>query len=147
MFTAHHMIPQLQLFPTQKKPALHVFCPDKTTVVTSFECYLPDGETVEKITGTHPFLPTRPCWLKEGHDYYAFLPKDHQLSGHLLTSLNHQKPLHIQQDGQWYLDNGTHDLWRSLNLNLAYSITVIGGGLLVDLEHREPISAVNYGFA
>ena len=141
------MIPQLQPFPVRKKPVLHVFCPDETTVLTSFKSYLPDGWTIEQITGTGPFLPRRPCWLKEGHDYYAFLPKDHRLSGHLLASLNHQKPLRIQQDGRWYLDDGTRDFWWSLNVNFAYSITVIGKGLLVDLKHHKPISVVGYGFA
>lgn len=141
------MVAQLSSFLIRKKPTLQVFCPDQTTVVTSFESYLPEAETIFKTTDSEPCLPTAPCWLKQNYEYFAFLPKEHWFGGHLLTSLNFRRSQPIKRDSRWYLDDETRNIWRSLDLNLTKSINVIGGGLLVDLEHFEPAPAVKYGFS
>jgi hypothetical protein len=127
-------------------PTLQVFCPDPTTVVTAFESYLPDGSSIHKIIDTEPCLPTTPCWLKQGYNYFAFLPRERFFDGHLLTSLNHHRPLPIQRNSRWHVYDETRNLWRSLDADLTNSITALGRGLLVDLDHYEPDPAVKYGF-
>ena len=138
---------QLKSFLVRENRSLQVFCPNENTVITSFENYLPPSHAVGKISGAQPTLPGRLCWLKENHDYYAYLPKDRSFDGHLLASLKHHTPRSTQRDGRWYVDDETRELWRSLDINITKSINVIGRGLLVELEHYEPQRAVNYGFA
>ena len=144
---ANHMVPELQSFVTNGHPTLRVYCPSPDTVVTSFEDYLPAAETVRKNSGLWPDLPASLCWLKDNHEYYAYLPKDHPYNSHLLTPLNHHTPEHIQQDGQWFLDNETQNLWQALDVNLTYTISVIRGDMLTELDHHEPSGAIKYGFA
>ena len=123
-----------------------MFFPELEAVVTSFEEYLPEFNSIRNITGREPSLPGAPIWLKEGFDYRAFLPKDQSFTSHLLTPLGHRRPLFVQRDGQWYVDNGTCDLWRALDHNISNSIRIVGRNMLVDLEHYEPKEAVAYGF-
>ena len=80
-------------------------------------------------------------------EYYAYLPKDHPYNGHLLAPLNHHVPEHIQRDGRWFLDDETQNLWRALDVNLMYTISVIRGDMLTELDHHEPSEAIKYGFA
>jgi hypothetical protein len=138
---------RLQSFPSRKNSTLNVFCPDEKTVITSFENYLPNSGDVSKLlSDTQPSIPARLCWLKENYDYYAYLPKERLFDGHLLAPLKHDKPTLIQRDGRWFLDDGTRELWRSLDNNLTKSINVVGRGMLVDLEHCEPSRAIRFGF-
>lgn len=139
------MSPRLQPFLVRANPTLRVFCPEPQAVLTSFESYLPEFSTIRNVT--EPSLPRGPCWVNEAFDHHAFLPKDRRFPGHLLTPLNYHNPLFIQRDGRWYADDQTRNLWRSLDNNITNSIGVVGGGLLVALEHREPRAAFKYGFA
>ena len=140
------MASRVTSFSARGKSTLQVFCPDPQTIVTAFESHLPEGKTIYTITGTDPCLPAAPCWLKQGYEYFAFLPKERFFDGHLLASLNNRRPL-VQRGSRWHMDDETCDLWRSLDVNLTNSITVIGKGLLFDLEHYEPGPVVRYGFA
>ena len=149
MFRLHDrlwIMPQLLPFPSRMNSNLQVFCPSKKIVITSFESYLPDSNGVGKIFDTQPHLPARLCWLKENYDYYAYLPKNRLFNGHLLATLKHPKPKHVQKDGQRFVDDKTHELWQSLNKNLTNSINVAGSNMLVDLEDHEPRKAVYFGF-
>jgi hypothetical protein len=143
------MPPQPRLFITNdsESPTLRVFCPDPQTVVTSFEDYLPAHKTVRQNSGPHPDLPARLCLLKDNYDYRAYLPKDRPYDGHLLTPLNHHRPEHVQRDGRWFVDDETRNLWRSLDINITYTITVISHSMLTELDHHVPNEAVKYGFA
>ena len=136
---------QLLPFPSRDNSALQVFCPDKTTVLASFEDYLPKGEDISKLSGG-PDLPVRLCWLKDNHDYYAYLPKRRLFDGHLLGPLNQHRVEHIQKGGQWFVDDETRKLWGSLDNKLTCSIGVASAGMLVDLNHHEPGKAVDFGF-
>src|ERR1700753_1695040 len=137
---------QLQAFPFQSQLALNVFCPNEHTVVTSFETHLPDSKDVGKLSSKEPNLPARLCWLKEYHDYYAYLPKERLFDGHLLEPLKPHKSRLIQKDGRWFVDDETRELWRSLDHNLTNSIGAIGQNMLVDLNHYEPSKAITFGF-
>src|SRR6202789_3806974 len=141
------MAPQLQPFLARKNPSLQVFCPTPTVIVSSFEPHLPEHESIVKMDVGNPFLPTNPCWLQNGLDYFAFLPRERKFHGHLLASLNYRNPLPIERDGRWYVDDATCNLLRSLDDNITKSIQVISQNLLVDLEHREPAKAIQYGFS
>ena len=137
---------QLLPFPSRNNLALQVFCPNKATVVTSFEDYLPKGEDISKLSGGGPDLPARLCWLKENYDYYAYLPKRHLFNGHLLGPLSQHRVEHIQKGGRWFVDDETRKLWGSLDNRLTRSIGVASAGMLVDLDHHEPGKAVDFGF-
>ena len=138
---------QLQSFLDRKRATLRVFCPSPTAVVTTFEDELPAANLIHQIPSDPlPDLPAMLSWGKPGYDYYAFLPKDRSFNGHLLTPLKHHDPVFTQRDGQWYVDEGTRELWQSLDLGLTKSINVIGGNLLVDLDHKEPSRPIKYGF-
>ena len=146
VLTAHQMAPQLEPFPTRKAHRLQVFFPELKAVVMSFEKYLPEFNSICNIKGPKPSLPGAPIWLKEGFDYQAFLPKDQLFTSHLLTPLSHCRPLFVQRDGQWYVDDRMRDLWQALNHNILNSIRIVGRNMLVDLKHYEPKEAVAYGF-
>lgn len=138
---------QLQAFLSRKKPTLQIFCPDQHTVVTSFESYLPNSNDVGKLSDADLDLPARLCWVKDGYDYYAYLPKERLFDGHLLEPLKRHKPKLIKKDGRFFVDDETRELWLSLDNNLASSIGAVGVGILVDLEHHEPRKAINFGFS
>lgn len=139
------MLPQLELFPVPS-PSLRVFCPGNK-VVTSFEDYLPPQSTIREARGTQPDLPTGPYWVKPNHNYLAYLPKTRSFEGHLLAPLKHSTPTFVQKDGRWYMDDDTHKLWESLDINLTYTIGVVGSNLVVELGLYEPSQAVKYGFS
>src|ERR1700733_3553913 len=90
--------------------SLQVFCPDPTTVVTSFESFLPDVNVIGKIPDIQPHLPASLCWIKQHHDYYAYLPKEYPFDGHLLSPLKHHQRCHIFKDGRWFVDDETHNV-------------------------------------
>lgn len=140
------MPPQLVAFPSRNTSALQVFCPDESTVVASFESYLPDRKDIHKLSGGGPDLPARLCWLKDNYDYYAYLPKRCLFDGHLLHPLKHHQVEYIQKDGRWFVDDETRKLWGSLDNKLTRSIDAVGGGMLVGLDHHEPSKAVDFGF-
>lgn len=138
---------QLQSFLDRNKVTLRVFCPSSAAVVTTFEDELPAGDSIHQISSDPlPDLPAMLSWNKPGYDYYAFLPKNRSFDGHLLTPLKHHDPVFTQRDGRWYVDEKTRELWLSLDLGLTKSIDVIGRNLLVDLNHKEPSRATEYGF-
>ena len=137
---------QLLAFPSRNGSTLQVFCPDKSTVVTSFENYLPNSENVHKLHGG-PDLPARLCWLKDDFEYYAYLPKRSLFDSHLLHPLKHHRVEYVQKDGRWFVDDETRRLWGTLDHNLTRSIGAVGAGMLVGLDHHEPSRAVNFGFA
>lgn len=141
------MVPELRSFVTNDPPTLRVYFPGPNTVVTSFEDYLPASETVRENFGLRPDLPASLCWLKDNHEYYAYLPKDHPYNGHLLAPLNHHRLELVERDGRWFVDDETRNLWRSLDVNLTYTVSVIRGDLLTELDHHEPSEAIKYGFA
>jgi hypothetical protein len=138
---------QMQSFLVRKNPTLQVFCPTSKTVVTSFEGYLPPDDTIHKIIDKEPDLLAGPCWMKEGYDYRAFLPKENRFHGHLLASLKYGREDYIHRSGRWSLNENKRELWQALDRNLTRSIDVIGGGLLLDLVHHEPRRAADYGFS
>ena len=133
-------------FPNRGSPILQIFCPSPEVVITSFEDYLPGRSAIGNISGTDPGLPARLSWLKDGFDYYAYLPKDLSFDGHLLTALKYCKPEHVERGGRWYVDDKTRELWQCLDINLTRSIDAIGGGMLLTLAHQEPTCARSYGF-
>ena len=138
---------QLQSFLDKSKATLRVFCPSPTAVVATFEDELPAANSIHQISSDPlPDLPARLSWVKPGYDYYAFLPRDRSFDGHLLTPLKYHDLVCTQRDGRWYVDEETRELWQSLDLGLTKSINVIGGNLLVDLNHKEPSRAIEYGF-
>ena len=137
---------KLRIFPPQGNLTLRVFCPNKETIITSFESHLPN-EGADNIPDIQPHLPAKLCWFKMNYGYYAFLPKECLFDGHLLAPLKHHEPKHVQKDGRWFVDDETRKLWQSLDINITKSINVIGAGLLVELEHREPSKAFKFGFS
>jgi hypothetical protein len=139
----------LQIFQDRTNATLHVFCPDRSSVVSTFENYLPvsSGHDISHISSNlSPDSPAELSWNKLGYDYYAFLPKHRSFEGHLLAPLNHHKPTTGQRDGRWFVDETTRDLWRSLDMKFTASIKVLGDDLLVELDHHEPSKAAAYGF-
>ena len=140
------MPPQLRAFPSQNNSVLQVFCPGENIVVTSFESYLSDSKDIHKLSEGHPDLLARLCWLKEHHDYCAYLPKERLFDGHLLEPLKRHKPKRIKKDGRWFVDDETRALWASLDNKLTSSIGTVGEGMLFDLEHCEPSTAAGFGF-
>lgn len=139
------MSTQLQSFLAQEKRTLQVFCPSAEVVIATFENHLPH-RVVKIEPDVRPDLPTELPWCRMGYDYYAYLPKERAFGGHLLAPLKHHKPTHVQRDGRWYADERTVELWRSIDLKLAYSIDVVGRPLWVELDHYSPPPATKYGF-
>lgn len=144
-------MPLLQRFADRygSNATLHVFCPGRDAVVATFENYLPilDANLIARISkDTPPDFQAELSWNTSGHDYYAFLPKDRSFEGHLLSPLNHHRPITIQRDGRWYVDPKTAELWRSLDHKFTESIAVLGNNQLVELDHYEPSHATAYGF-
>ena len=149
MFITDIMSLGLQKFPDRTGAVRHVFCPNSSDVVVTFEDHLPtsDGHKIHRISSSMPpDCPAQLSWNKTGYDYHAFLPKNRTFEGHLLTPLNHHRPISVQRDGRWYIDDNTIQLWQSLDINFSRSIRVIGSRLLVELDHYEPIPAISYGF-
>jgi hypothetical protein len=145
--SADSMPPKMQSFLVRENPTLQVFCPTSKSVVTSFESYLPPDDTIHKIIDKGPDLLAGPCWMKEGYDYRAFLPKENRIHGHLLASLKYEREDYIHRSGRWSLNGKKSELWLALDRNLTRSIEVVGGGLLLDLVHHEPHRATHYGFS
>ena len=135
----------LQIFEERQNCTLRVFCPNPSTVISTFETYLPDA--VKTIHGEeNPDQRAELSWNLPGYEYYAYLPKDRDFDGHLLGPLKHHTPRLIKRDQRWYVDDETRDLWRSLDINLTYTIDLIDNTLYHHLNHYEPPQAIRHGF-
>lgn len=144
-----HMPTQLKQFPTETNSSLQVFDPELKGIMTSFETHAPAIDLVKEFDPVvgQKMLP-RLCWVAPGHEHHPYLPKSISFDGHLLAPLKHHVPKRTQRDGKWFLDEGTCNIWGSLDAKLTRSITVVhGDGILDSLDHRQPHPAIKYGFA
>lgn len=131
--------------PAVPPSTIRVYTPNDE-VVSTFENYLPHGPPHEIDPEMRPSRSPKLCWIKEGWDYYWYLPKNQTLEGNLVGPLKYRNPKPIQRDQRWYADEGDCNLWRSIDANLTTSINVLGRPLLYVLEHYEPHQATKYGF-
>ena len=137
----------LQRFPERSRSTLRIFCPNPTSVITSFEDYLPGAHTIGRLfSDMQPHQPARLCWIKAGFEYYAYLPKDRIFDGHIWEPLKCHTPTHIERNGRWYVDEETSNLWRAIDWRLTKSIEAISRDTLFMLHHHEPRRAIQHGF-
>lgn len=143
---AGQMPAELREFFAKNDPTLQVFCPTPELVFTSFEVYLPPRKTVGNVyTRSGPPTPEL-CWLRDKHEYHAYLPKKISFYGHLMAPLQHHEPTFIQLDRQWFFDEKTRRLWSSLDANLEVCLRVLYKTLWITAEYYEPPRLSEYGF-
>lgn len=141
------MSARLTSFPLRYRITLRVFCPTETSVVTTFEDYLPDGANIATIyPNLRPDLPARLSWGRADYDYYPYLPRDRSFDGHLLAPLKHYTPKCFLRSGQWYMDPVDCGLWVSLDAKFEKSISSVASDLSFDPGHYKPPRVTTYGF-